>query len=292
MRSRTAPIVLALVGWVAALHAPVCWLLLFALVTGVSSASAATEPADDSGRYSDSGFHDPANTEYIAAVDNTRSFFVFDLTNVTDPRPIVSTTLILETGTVTSGGFGGITYTLYDVSTLIETLVLGGAGLAAIYDDLGSGVPFSAATDIEPGTSGTDKSIPLLPAGVAAVEAAKGAQVAIGGGPTGLGGNFAFGGTNVSGARLMIDFGAGPAVELRDAELVAGGSPVLQNDTGTVRIEDARLGRLGPPVFVPEPGALWQLGSGIGLLALLARCGRRRMASDTGRTGAPRLPRC
>jgi hypothetical protein len=64
--------------------------------------------------------------------------------------------------------------------------------------------------------------------------------------------------------------GANAAVELRGAELVPGGSPVLQNGTGTVRLEDARLGRLGPPVFVPEPGALWQLGSGIGLLALLA----------------------
>jgi hypothetical protein len=59
------------------------------------------------------------------------------------------------------------------------------------------------------------------------------------------------------------------AVELRDAELVAAGSPVLQNGTGTVRLEDGRLGR--PAVPLPEPGALWQLGSGIGLLALLAR---------------------
>ena len=71
------------------------------------------------------------------------------------------------------------------------------------------------------------------------------------------------------------------AVELRDGELVAGGSPVLQNGTGTVRLEDARLGRLGPPVFVPEPGALWQLGSGIGLLALLAGRRRRCTVSDT-----------
>ena len=71
-------------------------------------------------------------------------------------------------------------------------------------------------------------------------------------------------------------------VELRDGELVAGGSPVLQNGTGTVRLEDARLGRIGPPVFVPEPGALWQLGSGIGLLVLLAGRRRRRTASDTG----------
>ena len=73
--------------------------------------------------------------------------------------------------------------------------------------------------------------------------------------------------------------GSSSAVELRDAELVAGGSPVLQNRAGTVYLEDARLGRLSPPVFVPEPGALWQLGSGIGLLALLARRGRRCRAS-------------
>ena len=94
---------------------------------------------------------------------------------------------------------------------------------------------------------------------------------------------------------LLIATGADAATELRDAELVAGGSPVLQNGTGTVRLEDGRLGRLGPLVFVPEPGALWQLGSGIGLLALLARRHRRRTANDTpagtlGRT-APATPR-
>jgi len=64
---------------------------------------------------------------------------------------------------------------------------------------------------------------------------------------------------------------AASAVELRDAELVAGGNPFMQNGAGTVRLEDARLGRVGPTVIVPEPGALWQLGSGVGLLALLAR---------------------
>jgi hypothetical protein len=86
---------------------------------------------------------------------------------------------------------------------------------------------------------------------------------------------------------LLAPVAAGTAwaVELRDAELVASGSPVLQNGTGTVRLEDARLGRLGPPVFIPEPGVLWQLGSGIGLLALLAGRRRRRTASRTA--GAP-----
>ncbi len=88
------------------------------------------------------------------------------------------------------------------------------------------------------------------------------------------------------GLLALLVAGTASAIELRDAELVAAGSPVLQNGTGTVRLEDARLGRLGPPVFVPEPGALWRLGSGIGLLALLARRRRRRTASHTD-TGAP-----
>lgn len=69
---------------------------------------------------------------------------------------------------------------------------------------------------------------------------------------------------------------AASSVELRDAELVAGGNPVLQNGAGTVRLEDARVGRVGPTVFVPEPGVLWQLVSGAGLLAVLAR---RRLGS-------------
>jgi hypothetical protein len=62
-------------------------------------------------------------------------------------------------------------------------------------------------------------------------------------------------------------------IQLRDAALVAGGVAVLRNVTGTVRLESGRLGRPGPAAFVPEPGTLWQLGPGLGLLALLA--GRR-----------------
>ena len=81
--------------------------------------------------------------------------------------------------------------------------------------------------------------------------------------------------------------GNASAVELRDAELIAGGSPVLQNGLGTEPLEDARLGRLGRPVFVPERGALWQLGSGVGLLVLLEERRRRSTASDL-RRGRPR----
>jgi MYXO-CTERM domain-containing protein len=80
--------------------------------------------------------------------------------------------------------------------------------------------------------------------------------------------------------------GNASATELRDAELVAGGSPVLQNGSRTVRLEDARLGRIGPTVFVPEPGAPWQLGAAVAVLALLAGRRRRRTHFDTGRRSA------
>jgi hypothetical protein len=52
-------------------------------------------------------------------------------------------------------------------------------------------------------------------------------------------------------------------------ELGAGASAVLQNDTGTVRLENALVGRTGPSVFVPEASALQQLVPGAGLLALV-----------------------
>ncbi len=70
------------------------------------------------------------------------------------------------------------------------------------------------------------------------------------------------------------------AVELREAELMAGASPVLQNASGTVRLEDARLGGAGPTFFVPEPGGLWQLLHGAGLLTVLARRRRGRLPSQ------------
>ena len=78
----------------------------------------------------------------------------------------------------------------------------------------------------------------------------------------------------------LLAAGTASAVELRDAELVASGSPVLQNGTGTLRLEDSRLGRLGPLILVPEPGALWHLGSAIGVLALIAGRRPRRTAYD------------
>ena len=84
--------------------------------------------------------------------------------------------------------------------------------------------------------------------------------------------------------------GTASAVELRDAELVAGGSPVLLSGSGTVRLEDGRLGRLGPTVFVPEPGAPWQLGVGIGLLTLLARRRKPRIPTAAAEAAGRAIP--
>ena len=81
---------------------------------------------------------------------------------------------------------------------------------------------------------------------------------------------------------LLLPASAG-AVELRDAELVAGGSPVIENGAGTVRLEDGRLGTL--PVPVPEPGVLWQGGTAIAVLAFL-RHRRRATADASGRNRA------
>ena len=62
--------------------------------------------------------------------------------------------------------------------------------------------------------------------------------------------------------------------QLLEARVTAGAATVLQNAGGSVQLRHPQLGL----VFVPEPGALWQLGSGVGLLAgLYAR--RRRIAS-------------
>lgn len=71
----------------------------------------------------------------------------------------------------------------------------------------------------------------------------------------------------------------GFATELLDARLTAAAAPVLQNAGATVRLEQPQFNGMGHRTFfVPEPGALWQLGSGIAGLALLQARRRRRVA--------------
>jgi hypothetical protein len=190
--------------------------LMFAFVLFPLPARAETQVLDavDSGRYTSAGAHSPTSTLYMSTVGGSRNFFVFDLVNLSSSRPITSATLEVFTGVVSAGTFGGISYTLFDVSTPVATLVAGGSGLTGIYVDLGSGTPFSDLVDIPPEDAATVKLIPLLQAGVAALESARGGLVAVGGDPTGLGGNFAFGSTDVTGVKLVVQFEPTPAPAL------------------------------------------------------------------------------
>jgi hypothetical protein len=78
----------------------------------------------------------------------------------------------------------------------------------------------------------------------------------------------------VVGLLATLATGVAIGVELRDAQLVAGGVPELQNGAGTVRILNPEL---GGEIFVPEPRVAAQLGVGIAALALtMAR--RRKTA--------------
>src|SRR4051812_34302921 len=110
-------------------------------------------PASDSGWYNQAGLHNPLNTNYMAGFNagaEVRDFFVFDLSNLG---------LGLNMGQVLSGqltlfnpasppGYSSPnaneTYTLFDVSTPIPSLVAGGTGLTPIFNDLGTGTNFGS----------------------------------------------------------------------------------------------------------------------------------------------------
>jgi hypothetical protein len=77
---------------------------------------------------------------------------------------------------------------------------------------------------------------------------------------------------------VAIPLGWASAVELRDAQLVAGGVPELQNGAGTVRILNPEL---GGEIFVPEPRVAAQLGVGIAALALTMARRRKTALMDS-----------
>ena len=89
------------------------------------------------------------------------------------------------------------------------------------------------------------------------------------------------------GLLALLLAGTASAIELRDAEVTVGAVPVLQNAGGTVRLEQPQVNAVGHQTFfVPEPRALWQLGSGVVLLALLSTRRRRAASRFLLRSGA------
>src|SRR5437870_3864889 len=165
-------------------------LFLTALMTGATSLSQAADTLNlattDRGWYRGDGLNDPANLNYITGLLGSssndpryRSFFVFDLTQVTNL--IVSAELQLQNpifgyNSPDSAEILGI----FDVTTPFSSLTNGTGGTAA-YNDLGTGVFFGAATVDDSMNYGYTVLVELNTNGVAALNAARGGMIAFGG---------------------------------------------------------------------------------------------------------------
>jgi hypothetical protein len=196
----------------------------FALTTPARAATIIID-ATDTGWYDDSGFHNPANDNYIAGADavsgvvDFHNFFVFDLTGVSGT--ITSATLRVQTRDFNSVD-ATETYNVFDVSTPIASLVAGGAGLVATFNDLGTGTGFGSRV-YGPADEALVRDIALNAAAVAAIQAGLGGLFATGGAVTTIGGpdQFVFGdyiGVPIS-SQLVLQTVPEPATLL----LVGGG---------------------------------------------------------------------
>src|SRR6476646_5753119 len=131
---------------------------LLTVLVECSLVSAQTVVIDftDRGSYTETGFHNATNPNYVVgdsrgfpgACGDCRNFFVFDLSSVT--QPIVSAKLALYVPSALDGpGFSSSdpseNYELHDVTTSIATLQAGTGGVAA-HTDLGSGVVYGSRT--------------------------------------------------------------------------------------------------------------------------------------------------
>lgn len=101
--------------------------------------------ATDFGWYSDSGFHNPNSSNYIAGFDidgdfegEFRNFAVFDVSGISGQ--IVSANLLLLNDSPAGYDSPDATedYTLFDVASSFSSLIAGTGGVAA-FDDLGTG---------------------------------------------------------------------------------------------------------------------------------------------------------
>jgi hypothetical protein len=175
-----------------------------------------------SGWFRNNGDHFAGNSNYLAALapdegyPESRNFFSFNV------RPGV-TTASVSLGNDPSSGFlsstgAPITYTLYDVSSDIDTnLNYSGATGIAIFDDLGTGTVFGWATVTGPTSAVV---VNFNAAGIAAINAAGDA-----GNPFTFGGRISVSNAvpePASWAMLIAGFGlVGAAMRRRSAALAA-----------------------------------------------------------------------
>jgi hypothetical protein len=141
--------------------------------------------ATNTGWYDNSGAHSASNVNYEAGPNESvgnpdhHDFFVFNLAGVT--AGITSATLSIgnaSNGYMSDSPF--LTYSMFDVSTPIGTLIATQSGRTDIFADLGSGTVYASRT-VSAADDGTQVLITLDAAAIAAINASIGSQFAIGG---------------------------------------------------------------------------------------------------------------
>jgi hypothetical protein len=133
--------------------------------------------ATDSGWWNDTGFNATTNTNYIVGF-RYNDFFVFSL-----PVGVSITSATLSIFNPSSGYSSPLPTELYQVgsvSTPIATLTGGGTGQVGIYNALASGTVYGTRL-VNAATDGTQVTIPLDAAAIAALNGAEGGSIAFGG---------------------------------------------------------------------------------------------------------------
>jgi hypothetical protein len=152
-----------------------------AALTVTPPASNLTVYAFDRGWYVETGDHSPGNANYLvgnASSMNYRNWFAFNIPPL--GARVVSASLRLDTYGILAVGGGVETYRLRHVSTPVATLVAGGTGLVAVYEDLGDG-PVYGTRDFLPSEANQFITMTLNADFMTNVAAAAGQPFAIGG---------------------------------------------------------------------------------------------------------------
>lgn len=156
----------------------------------ILNGGATTLQATSMGWYDYTGSHSAANQDFIVGdcsigtcggVGAYNDFFVFDLSGVSGP--ITSAQLSLGNPGSPYPGYSGVpssTYTNFDVSTPISTLIADASGATGIYADLGSGVIY-AATGVSAADNATQVMVTLNANALASLNTSEGGQWAVGG---------------------------------------------------------------------------------------------------------------
>lgn len=229
--------------------------LTLAAFTTTASASTVTLDATSRGWYMDSGQalagqHGLPTGNYAAGQSDDadglhefRNFFIFDLPSLTDT--IVSATLRLTPRGYRSSD-ASETYALYDVTTPLASLTDRSGGVAG-FTDLGSGTSYGSRVFTAADAGVAPVTITLNAAAIAALQAAAGARIGLGGAVT-----------TIDGSGLPDQF-LFPITDGRDSI----SQLVLETEPAT------------PPTAVPEPATLTLLGAGLVAVASRVRRAHR-----------------